>query len=326
MELTQVQTVSIVIPVYSGEQTLPSLIKEISPFTVNQETPGGNQYIISEVILVYDNGQDNSDHTIQTLCGEFSFVRPVWLTKNFGQHAATLAGMSSAASDWIVTIDEDGQQAPSDIAGMLDHALAESLQFFYAKPVNPPPHGFLRNFFSRTAKKIAGKLLKNPLAGQFNSFRLVDGEIARILAAYSGNGIYLDVAIFWIAGHIGHYPVRLRREFDRPSGYSYFRLFSHFWRLILSTGTRPLRLITFLGIGSVAFALFISIYAITEKLIGNVPIQGWTSLVIITSFFSGCILISLGLIAEYLAMTLSISLGKPLYVISSKPPKKGKSK
>jgi undecaprenyl-phosphate 4-deoxy-4-formamido-L-arabinose transferase len=246
-------------------------------------------------------------------------VKPVWLSRNYGQHAATLAGMASATGDWVVTLDEDGQQDPADIGSMLDHAVANSLQIVYAQPINPPPHGWPRNALSRTAKAISTRLLGNRSIGRFNSFRLVDGEIARTLAAYCGNGVYLDVGLFWIAGRIGHCPVRLRDERERPSGYSYMKLIGHFWRLILTTGTRPLRLITMMGFASMVLAVLVAGYAVYAKFYGQVPVQGWTSLLIVVAFFSGSILAALGVIAEYLAVTMGIVMGKPLYVVSTKP-------
>lgn len=316
---TVLHRISIVIPVYRGEKTLPTLIRELVPITIEQTTPGGNRFMIGEVLLVHDCGPDRSDQTLEILSAQYSFVRPVWLSRNYGQHAATLAGMASATGDWVVTVDEDGQQDPADIGRMLDSALATSLQLVYAQPINRLPHSWLRNTLSRTAKRITTKLLGNKQIGQFNSFRLVDGEIARTLAAYCGNGVYLDMGLFWITGRIGHCPVRLRNEMDRPSGYSYIKLFSHFWKLLLTSGTRPLRLITLLGFISVVLAFAIAGYALYEKLVGDVPVQGWASLLIIVAFFSGCILTALGVIAEYLAVTMGIVMGKPLYVVVTKP-------
>jgi polyisoprenyl-phosphate glycosyltransferase len=310
--------ISIVIPVYRGEITLPTLIGEITPLTLEQLTPNGLRYLISEVLLVHDCGPDRSDIVLGTLGCIYAFVRPVWLSRNFGQHAATMAGMASATGDWVVTLDEDGQQDPLDIASMLDKAVSASLQLVYAQPTNQPPHGWLRNTLSRTAKAIANKLLGCNQVGKFNSYRLVDGEIARTLAAYCGNGVYLDVGLFWIAGRIGHCPVRLRREMTRPSGYSYVKLIAHFWNLILTTGTRPLRLITLMGFGSLFLAIVISCYALYGKFLLDSPVQGWTSLLIVVSFFSGATLTSLGVIAEYLAVTMGIVMGKPLYVVTSK--------
>lgn len=311
--------VSIVIPVYSGEHTLPTLVKEIAPLTQPQTTPNGNRFVVSEVLLTHDCGPDQSDKTLEDLSAQYAFVQPVWLSRNYGQHAATMAGMASATGDWIVTIDEDGQQNPADIGSMLDCALASSLQLVYAEPTNPPPHGFIRNTLSLIAKEISTRMLGNRAIGRFNSFRLIDGEIARTLAAYCGNGVYLDVGLFWITGRVGRSPIRLREELGRPSGYSYIKLIGHFWSLILTTGTRPLRLITVTGMFSIILAFAIAAYALYGKYFGQTPVQGWASLLVVVSFFSGSILAALGVIAEYLAVTMGIVMGKPLYVVSSKP-------
>lgn len=319
MNSREIANISIIIPVYQGQLTLPTLLTEIEPLTREQLSVGGNRFIIGEVLLVHDCGHDRSDQTLETLRDQYPFVQPVWLSRNYGQHAATMAGMASAVGDWVATIDEDGQQAPVDIGNMLDTALHSSLQVVYARPVNPAPHGMLRNLLSSIAKSISVRLLGNAGMGKFNSFRLVDGEIARTLAAYCGNGVYLDVGLFWIAGRIGHCPVKLRNELDRPSGYSFVKLLSHFWTLVLTTGTRPLRLITITGLISVILALAIAAYALYGKLYGQVPVQGWASLLIVVSFFSGSILMALGVIAEYLAVTMGIVMGKPLYVVSTKP-------
>jgi len=323
MENSYVHRVSVVIPVYRGESTLPTLLSEVATLTAEQVSEGGNRFVICELLLVHDCGPDHSDTVIEALSAQYPFVRPVWLSRNFGQHAATLAGMASATGDWVATIDEDGQQNPTDIGRMLDAALAESLQLVYAQPVNRPPHGWLRNVLSRSAKAVISKLLGNNKIGQFNSFRLVEGEIARTLAAYCGNGIYLDMGLFWITGRIGHCPVTLRMEMDRPSAYSYWKLFGHFWNLIFTTGTRPLRLITLMGFLSVIVAFGIAAYAIYGKLHGDIPVQGWASLLIIVAFFSGCILTALGVIAEYLVVTMGIVMGKPLYVVATRPTRMG---
>lgn len=310
---------SVVIPVYRGEKTLPVLLQELEQLITPFEVKVGTSAVVSEIILVHDCGPDRSDVVIQELAKKYETVRPVWLTRNYGQHPATLAGMASATGDFVITLDEDGQQDPKDIPHLLASALEKGLQVVYAKPTNPPPHGFVRNACSTLAKKIASTLLGNAHVNAFNSYRLVDGEIARSLAAYCGSGVFLDVALFWISARIGTCPVTLRQEMDRPSGYSYVRLLRHFWQLLLTCGTRPLRLITLLGACSLVLAVLITVYALYAKFYLVVPVQGWASIVIVVAFFSGCILMALGVIAEYLAVTMSIVMGKPLYVVATKP-------
>jgi len=314
-----VTRVSIVVPVYRGESTLETLLEEIVPLAAERRTGGGNRLVVCEVVLVHDCGPDRSDRTIEDLAARHAFVRPVWLSRNYGQHAATLAGMAGAIGDWVVTLDEDLQHDPRNIDAMLDMAVAGGLQLVYAKPTNPPPHGWLRNVASRVAKSVGNWLVGEGETSHFNSFRLVDGEVARNLAAYCGSGVYLDVAMRWIVARVGYCPLRLRAEMGRPSGYSLYRLASHFSVLVLTAGARPLRAIALMGLCSIGLAAAIAAYAIFAKVTGRAPVQGWASLVIIMAFFSGCILTALGVIAEYLALSMSIAMGKPPYVISTRP-------
>jgi undecaprenyl-phosphate 4-deoxy-4-formamido-L-arabinose transferase len=311
--------VSVIIPVYRSADNLRSLIDELLTFTRRGHTPSGVAFQVCEILLVHDCGPDRSDLAIETLAREHDAVRPVWLSRNYGQHAATLAGMAGAVGDWVATLDEDGQHDPADLPRMLDVALAARCQLVYAQPINPPPHGALRNLASRLAKSVSARLLGNEALGRFNSYRLIDGEIARSLAAYCGYGVYLDVGLSWLTTRVGHCPVHLREESGRPSGYSTLKLLSHFWALVLTSGTRPLRFITLAGGLSVLAAVALMLWVTISKLMGNIPVQGWASLVIVVSFFSGTMLMALGVIAEYLAVTMGIAMGRPLYVVSSKP-------
>lgn len=308
---------SVVIPVYQGEKTLPPLVDDLSRFFTPTRTASGHTVVVEEVLLVHDCGPDRSDLAIQALADAHPRVKPVWLSKNFGQHPATLAGMSSAMGEWIVTMDEDGQHAPDEMLTLVDHALEADLQVVYARPSAGLPHNMGRNISSRLSKRILSLLMGNEAVKDFNSFRVIRGDTGRALAAYCGNGVYLDVALLWVADRVGSRGVSLRRD-DRSSGYSLMRLISHFWQMLVTSGPGLLRLVSLLGVFSIVVALLLTVYSLYGKFVTGVPLQGWTSLIIAVSFFSGCILLSLGVIAEYLAASLGIVMGKPLYVIGSR--------
>lgn len=308
-------TISVVIPVYKGETTLKPLLSDLAGFFEPTLTDAGNEMLISEVLLVHDCGLDRSDLVMSQLADSVPQVRPIWLTKNFGQHPATLAGISSAMGEWIITMDEDGQHAPRDIGTLLDQALSNGLQVVYAQPQNVEPHGLLRNTMSKLAKKIGRQLIGNQSVSYFHSFRLIRGEIGRTLAAYCGYGVYLDVALLWIAKDIGYAKVVTHAGNRRKSGYTFLKLLSHFWTMLLTSGTGLLRGISIMGLFSLIVSICIGSIALFEKLTGQVEVQGWTSTVVVIAFFSGCILLSLGIIAEYLAVSLGIAMGRPLYVI-----------
>jgi undecaprenyl-phosphate 4-deoxy-4-formamido-L-arabinose transferase len=311
-------TVAIVVPVYRGEHVLPALIEEIDRSTTSRVSAGGNHFRVSEVVLVHDVGPDLSDVTIRTLADRYDYVRPVWLSRNFGQHAATLAGMSSTSADWIVTMDEDGQHDPEAIGSMLDTALARHAPVVYAEPTNAPPHSFFRNVTSRMAHWAARLMGVGPNY-QFHSFRLVLGEIGRGLAAYCGESVYLDVGLTWVVDRTATCPIAMRDERGGPSGYSPRRLASHFWRMVLTSGTRPLRLVAVFGALLGLGALVLTAWVVWSRLTHEVPVQGWTSVMVILLVTSGGVLFSLGILAEYLAIASKSAMGKPLYLVVNDP-------
>jgi glycosyltransferase involved in cell wall biosynthesis len=311
-------SISVVIPVYRGAQTLPGLVEELSGLR-EVVTPAGRTAQIAEVILVWDNGPDDSDVVIRELAAQHDWVHPVWLSRNFGQHAATIAGMASSGSDWIVTMDEDGQHDPALIGSLLDSAYEARAHVVYARPSNPPPHGTVRNAASRFAKGVVARALTGGSVADFHSFRLVAGDVGRSVAAYAGPGVYLDVALSWVTTRVTWTSVPMRSEGRPESAYTWRSLVSHMWRLVLSSGNRPLRLVSGFGAFCAAVGVLYAAYLVVARLLGDTQVQGWTSAVVSELVLGGIILISLGVIAEYVGLAATMSMGKPGYVILDDP-------
>jgi glycosyltransferase involved in cell wall biosynthesis len=313
-----VHDIAIVIPVYRGEETLRPLIAEILGISGRQVTPDGAQYEIREVLLVYDNGPDDSAATMRGLAQESSLVRPIWLSRNFGQHAATLAGIASSAATWIVTMDEDGQHNPKDISTLLDVAIRDRAQLVYGRHAEGAPHARWRNVTSSLARR-AGRWMAGSDLSRFSSFRLILGSHGRAVAAYCGPRTYLDSALAWAISGSSEAVVSTRPEWRSDSGYSLGRLMSHFWTLVLSSGTRPLRIVSFMGL-FVAFGGFVGAIIIAiRQLKSDIDVPGWASVVTTVLVMCGLILFALGVVAEYVGALLKTAQGRPLYVIVDDP-------
>lgn len=314
-----IATISVVIPVYQGEATIGQVVDELARYIHPSISDTGLKYVVSEVLLVNDCGPDNSVSVISQLAQKYEWVRPIWLSRNFGQHAATLAGMSSSTSDWIVTLDEDGQHDPKEIAKLLDVAIEQNSQLVYGRFAAGAPHSKWRNIFSSVAKWLYTRLLAPEDGEFFSSFRLMSGEIGRSVGAYAGSGVYLDVALTWVVDRSVTCQLKSRVEYPRRSGFTFRRLLSHFLRLVLSSGTRPLRLVSLIGFSSFIFGLLYAAYALYGRFVNGNVVAGWTTVVISIAIASGATLFSLGILAEYLGVVVRNAIGRPLYLIRSNP-------
>lgn len=310
---------SVVIPVYQGERSLPDVVAELEPLTRAFRTPQGHDAVVTEVLLVHDHGPDDSPATMRALAETYPWVRSLWLSRNYGQHPATLAGMASSGGDWIVTMDEDGQHDPGAIGSLLDTAMRTGRPVVYAEPTNEAPHGPLRNLASRGAKRLIELGLGGTDTAKYQSFRLVLGEIGRSTAAFAGSGVYLDVALGWIAGSPATTPVALRREAGRASGYSTRRLLSHFWRMVLSSGTRGLRAVSFMGVVFALLGFVMAAWLVVLRVTNDTVPEGWTSTIVVVLVTSGAVLFALGVIAEYVGVAVNMAMGKPAYLLVSDP-------
>jgi undecaprenyl-phosphate 4-deoxy-4-formamido-L-arabinose transferase len=202
---------------------------------------------------------------------------------------------------------------------MLDVALSQQASVVYARATNEPPHGFVRNSASRVAKWLVDRLVGGGVSRLFNSYRFMLGEVARGVGAYAGAGVYLDVALGWVAGDVATCPVELRDERRAGSGYTLRTLASHFWRMVLTSGTRLLRLVSVLGVLFAAVGVIVAIILGINRITGPTVVQGWTSVMVVVLLATGAILFSLGIVAEYLGVAVNMAMGKPLYLITSDP-------
>jgi len=312
-------TLSAVIPVYSGAQYLNKLVKELNSIRLKWADENAAITLI-EAIFVVDDAIDESLKILEELAVAHTWITVINLSRNFGQHPATTAGILHTSGDWVITLDEDLQHPPSKIEAMLFIGATKSIDLVYACPEQSVHESLFRDYSSRLYKKIMGYLAGNKNIQIFNSFRLIRGSIARAASSVCGHDTYFDIALSWFTQRIETVSMSLKdiRVINSgKSGYSIRKLFSHGRRMIVSTHAKALRICGLLG----GIALISSIgyggYVIILKIFMNTDfgIKGWSSLIIAVLFFGGISTLMTGILLEYIAVILLHTQGKPVFFI-----------
>jgi polyisoprenyl-phosphate glycosyltransferase len=310
-------TVSVVVPVYSGEQYLRNLIAELE--RVRNDWRGKDAPMeLAEVILVDDSAIDGSPALVDSLAADHPWVTGIHLMRNFGQHAATIAGILHSSGDWVVTMDEDLQHPPSEIEGLLREAVGRGADLVYARPAGAVHERASRDWTSRGFKKLMAALTGNKNLEHVNSFRLLRGSMARAASSVCGHETFFDVALSWFTKRIAFRTLELkdRRVIEaKRSGYSTRALLSHARRMLISSQIKPLRLFGLVAMALVVASLAGAVVVLIQKLMfpSSITATGWTSLMLTLLLFSSMITALVSLALEYLSSLVQASHGKPLF-------------
>lgn len=296
---------SVVIPVFNSAQSLEELCEGLKAVFTGM----GQEY---EVILVDDDSDDNSWEVLAKIKErDPGCITAIQLSRNYGQHNATLCGMGFARGGFIITMDDDLQMPPAEIPKLVARQTQTGADLVYGI-YGVKSHSAMRNLGSASLKKSAKWLRNSP--GEGSSFRLMTADLSKKILHHRQNFIFIDEVLQWYTHSIAFTEVNhLPRKYER-SGYTFHKLLSLAGNILLYYTTVPLKLLVFGGFTMSLISLIFGIYFIFKKIFYNVPL-GYTSLIVTILFSTSIILFSLGVIGEYLRRIYQVQNQKPSYSI-----------
>jgi undecaprenyl-phosphate 4-deoxy-4-formamido-L-arabinose transferase len=298
--------ISIVIPCFKSQGTLRDVVCEI------QKVLEGD---IFEIILVLDGPMPETKVVAERLLNEFSNMKVVELSKNFGQHPAIFAGIKEAQYNLILTLDDDGQHIPSEIPKLLI-ALDEQTDIVYGVPITEE-HGFLRSASSRVFKYLVFKALGIEHAKQISAFRFFRLSLLNEIELSKLSVGVLDVAIQWNCSGVKAVPVTMMRRREGNSNYTFKLLLKFAISMILNYSIKPLKIALYLGFFSFIISLGLSIFYLSLYLRGESKVAGFTTLAILVSGLASIQLVTLGILGDYIGNIHQRTIGKPLFSVRS---------
>jgi glycosyltransferase involved in cell wall biosynthesis len=298
--------ISVVTPVYRSEAILPDLVRRLEPVLA----------VIAEdfeLILVNDCSPDRSWEVISDLARQHSWIHPINLMRNYGQHNALLCGIREARYDVIVTIDDDLQHPPEEIPKLLQ-ALVGEYDVVYGTP-QQEQHGLGRDFASWMTKLALQNVMGAEIARQVGAFRALRAQVGKAFAHYEGSFVSIDVLLTWGTNRFTSVPVRHESRKQGSSGYTFRKLMTHAMNMMTGFSTMPLQMASLIGFLFTLFGLIVLAYVIIRYFVQGGSVPGFPFLASIIALFSGAQLFALGIIGEYLARMHFRSMQKPPYVV-----------
>lgn len=301
-----IESLSIVVPVYNSEESLPVLLDRLADVL---PTLAGQ----FEVILVNDASGDGSAAVIKRAADKRTWVVGIHLMRNFGQHNALLAGIRQAQFETIVTMDDDLQNPPEEIARLLAK-LDEGFDVVYGYP-KQESHGFWRDMASRVTKLTLQKAMGVEVACRVSSFRAFRSKVRDAFAHYSGSYVSIDVLLSWGTTQFAAIPVRNPPRTLGKSTYTAKKLILHAMNMVTGFSIMPLQIASMLGFVFALFGFGVLLFVLGKYLLHGERVAGFPFLASTLAIFSGVQLFAIGIIGEYLARMHFRLLEKPSYLI-----------
>ncbi len=302
------QTISVVIPIYNSQETLPDLLPRLQAIMRARN-------VAYEIILVNDGSRDRSWDIICELATQYDAVRGINLMRNYGQHNALLCGIRTAQYDTIVTMDDDLQHPPEEIPKLLDR-LAEGYDVVYGTP-QQEQHGLWRDLASQITKFALQNAMGAEIARHISAFRVFRTQLRDAFANYQGSFVSIDVLLTWGTTRFASLPVCHEPRAKGVSNYTMRKLIIHAVNMITGFSALPLQAASLVGFVLTLFGGIIFLYVIGRYLLQGSVVPGFPFLAAVIAIFSGAQLFALGMIGEYLARIHFRTMERPTYSVRS---------
>jgi glycosyltransferase involved in cell wall biosynthesis len=300
---------SIVIPVYNSEASLQELCHRIKKVFIKLK----ERY---EIILVDDASTDHSWKVMKNLRDKDKNIKIIQLMKNFGQHNALMCGFHHVTGKYVITMDDDFQNGHEEIWKLIEEGKKGYDSVIGALDVKQD------TLFKKVGSLLIGylnrKIFNKPEDIKLSSFRIMTRALANEIKVLKTPYPYISGMLFSLTHNIGNVKVKHEKRKYGRSNYNFNKLLKLAFNLIINYTSLPLTVVASFGILVSALSFCMGLYFIAKRLLINTIVPGWTSVVVLLSFFNGLLLVILSIMGEYLARIISEVSNKQQFVIREK--------
>lgn len=299
--------ISFVIPCYRSAKTIEGVVTEI------RDTMASIPQYVYDIFLVNDCSPDDTYEVIKALCRKYNNITGISLAKNFGQHAALMAGLRKSDGDIVVCLDDDGQ-TPANEVGKLLAGIESGSDVVYASYENKK-HSAFRNFGTWMNDIMTRVMLGKPKELHLTSYFAARRFVVDSMMNYENSYPYIVGLVLRATRNITNVPVNHRSREVGTSGYTMKKLLGLWFNGFTAFSIFPLRVATVTGVIFAGAGFIYGVYTIVKKFVNPEVPLGFSSLMAAVVFIGGMLMIMLGLIGEYIGRIYISINNSPQYVI-----------
>lgn len=296
---------SVIIPIYNEEENIPELYRRLSDTLMELGS--------YEMIFVDDGSADKSFSLLQQIAGSDKTVKVIRFSRNFGQHPAINAGFSHASGEYMVLMDADLQDDPADIMTLYEK-IREGYDIVFTQIENFETSLF-KKFNSLLFHFIFARLSGAATPPNIGTFRIFTRKVLRSINRYRERRVVYGPLMAFVGFSRTYVSVRKSKRAKGATHYSFFRLLQMAIDSLSTYTMIPLTLMIYSGFFIASMSFIAALYFIVKKITYDIAVSGYASIIIAIFFLSGVILLSLGIVGDYIFRIYQEVLNRPLFLI-----------
>lgn len=304
------ELISLVVPCYNEEQSLPYFWKETTAVMRQMD------YLDFEVIFVDDGSRDKTLEILRALAASDSRVKYLSFSRNFGKEAAMYAGLEHAKGEYAAVMDADLQDPPALLAEMYRAVTQEGYDSAATRRVTRKGEPPIRSFFARMFYKIINKMADVEIVDGARDFRLMNRKFLNALLELKERNRFSKGLFGWVGFKTKWLEFENVERVAGETKWSFWKLFKYSIEGIVAFTTTPLTLASFMGFLLCMVALCSTVFIVVRKLLFGDPVSGWASTASIITFIGGIQLFFMGIFGQYLAKAYTEIKNRPIYIVA----------
>ncbi|HVZ51105.1 MAG TPA: glycosyltransferase family 2 protein [Pseudolabrys sp.] len=300
---------SIVVPVFNEEAVIPLLLKRLDALVDELDAP-------AEVIVVDDGSRDCSGIVLRARARDDARYRYIGLSRNFGHQIAITAGMDAARGKAVIVMDADLQDPPEVVQEMIAR-WKEGYDVVYARRVAREGESALKRWTAACFYRLLSRLSSVDIPQDVGDFRLVDRKVLDAFLAMPEQDRFVRGMFAWLGFRQTAVDFRRPARAAGETKYPLWKMLRLAMNAVIGFSDVPLKMAIWAGLVVSGFALCIGLYAIARYL-ANEVVTGWTSIIVVVSFFSGINLLMSGIMGLYIGRIHAEVKRRPLYVVEER--------